>query len=184
VPEVIVEGYLEFTFSDNWQAIKYDDHRDYKKIEALDGTKAADFVAVHRPRPMTLYLIEVKDFRGYRIKNKVRISDGMLALEVGQKVRDTIAGIVGGLQNRNTEDWAIVMERLASPSPPIRVVLWLEEDARPRPEGRIKNQRSVIIDDLKRRLRWLTAKVFVASLHDSSIPELTVRSLPGAGQNP
>ncbi|HEX8200872.1 MAG TPA: hypothetical protein VF590_10310 [Isosphaeraceae bacterium] len=185
MPRAIVEGSLEFTFSDDWHVVKYDDHRDYReKIEKLGETKAADFVAVHRPRSPTLYLIEVKDFRGYRIQNKKRLSDGELAREVGHKVRDTIAGVVGGHQNGNMEDWGIAVERLANPNPPIRVVLWLEEDALPQPAGRAKNQRSVIIDELKKRLRWLTTKIFVASIQDNSVPGLTPRNLPGAGQNP
>jgi hypothetical protein len=183
VPRVFVEGHLEFKFSDQWHVIKYDGHRDYRRIVKRDGTKAVDFVAVHGTQPSILYLIEVTDYRGYRIEEKKRISDGTLAREVAEKVRDTIAGIVGGLQNGNAEDWGIVMERLATPVPPIRVVLWLEEDAIPRPTGRAKNQRSVLIDALEKRLRWLTTRVVVTSIDYHSIPGLTSRNLPGAGQN-
>lgn len=176
------EGDLRFAFGSSWHVIKYDAHRDYQKIERLDGTKAMDFVAVRHVRPETLYLIEVKDFRGHRIENKARISDGELAMEVGQKVRDTLAGIIGGFHGGNDGDWKPVMERLMASDHPIKVILWLEEDAPApsRPAGRGKQQRSVIIDDLKKRLRWLTTRVFVANLQDGGdlLPGLTVKSLP------
>jgi hypothetical protein len=180
--KTIVEGALEFTFPNSWHVIQYDKHPDYKKIECLDGTKAVDFVVVHREKSETLYLIEVKDFRGYRIKNKARLSDGKLAMEVGHKVRDTLAGIIGGYRGGNDTDWKPVMEQLAALGRPIKVVLWLEEDARAvsRPPRRGKQQHSVVIDDLKKRLRWLTTKVFVASLREgtSAVPGLRVKSLP------
>ncbi len=84
VLKTIVEGHLRFQFDDSWFAIKYDDHRDYReRIERLDGTKAVDFVAVYMNAQ--LFLIEVKDFRGFRIENRERVTDGQLALEVGQK---------------------------------------------------------------------------------------------------
>ena len=181
----IVEGHLEFAFGSSWHVIKYDDHRDYQdKIKRLDGTKALDFVAVHRTKPETLYLIEVKDFRGSRIENKARLSNGELAVEVGQKVRDTLAGIIGGFHGVNVGDWKPVMERIMTTDQPIKIVLWLEEDLPlpSRPRGRGVQQRTVMMNILKNRLRWLTTKVFVASLQDGAdvMPELAVKSLSGA----
>src|SRR5580692_8886295 len=75
VPETFEEGHLRFRFDSSWYAIKYDEHPDYReRIERLDGTKAVDFVAVHRDSQ--LFLIEVKDFRGHRIENQPRLREG------------------------------------------------------------------------------------------------------------
>ena len=120
MPETFEEGHLRFRFDDSWYAIKYDEHPDYReRIERLDGTKAVDFVAVHRDSQ--LFLIEVKDFRGHRIENQPRLREGELAIEVGQKVRDTVAGIarptIEGTMKTGSEPcggWVVVSLRSAS----------------------------------------------------------------------
>ena len=105
VPKTFDEEHLRFRFDDSWFVIKYDEHRDYReRIERLDETKAVDFVAVQADS--RLYLIEVKDFRGHRIENQERLRESELGIEVGQKVRDTIAGIVAAYHRGNEEDWA------------------------------------------------------------------------------
>ena len=89
----IKEGFLRFHFDESWIVIKYDDHKDYReRIGRLPDIKAVDFAAIHDV--VFLFFIEVKDFRGYRIQNRHRILDGELAVEVAQKVRDSVAGIV------------------------------------------------------------------------------------------
>ena len=99
--------FLRFRFHDTWVAIKYDDHGDYnERIERLPETKAVDFVAVLDQR--SLYFIEAKDFRGHRIENRDRVHDGELAIEVAQKVRDTIAGIVAAHHRGSTEEWSSI----------------------------------------------------------------------------
>lgn len=131
-------------------------------------------------RQPTIYLIEVKDPRGYRIEYKEHLGD--LALEVGHKVRDTLAGVIGGLQNGDADDWEIIVRRLANPKSSIRVVLWLEEDDRSKPRGRGQQQRFVVLGALRKRLRWLTTKVFVASQRENPIPDLVVRGMPRSGK--
>jgi len=56
-----------------------------------EGTKAVDFVGV---RGGSLFFFEVKDFRGYRIENTRRQREE-LPLEIGLKVRDSLAGVAG-----------------------------------------------------------------------------------------
>jgi hypothetical protein len=162
--------------------IKYDDHRDYReRIARLDGTKAVDVVAVHASE--RLYLIEIKDFRGHRIETIARVRDAELAIEVGQKVRDTIAGIVAANHRGGTADWDGVVSRLAANATPVRVLLWLERDLPPGPRGRRANELSVLIDALKQRLDWLTPRVLVVDLRRGGAPEgLVVTNLPGAAQ--
>ena len=75
----IEEGFLAFEFDNHWRIFKLDEHRDYReRIGKLEGTKAVDFLGILDERE--LYLIEVKDFREYRIENKDRLSKGELAI--------------------------------------------------------------------------------------------------------
>lgn len=89
----ITEQKLSFIFPDTWQAIKYDDESFYRnKVNQCQDTKAVDILALSE---CELFLIEVKDFRNYRIENKQRIKTAALAIEVAQKVRDTLIGLHG-----------------------------------------------------------------------------------------
>jgi hypothetical protein len=181
VPTVIEEEFLRFEFNDDWHVIKYDDHVDYvDRIRHLPDTKAVDFTAIYLAR--TLFLIEVKDFRGHRIKNQGRIKEGQLAVEVAQKVRDTIAGIVAAHHRGNAETWDRFTRCLTNSEPPVRVLLWLEDDLPLGPPGRRQNRVSVMTNALKRHLRWLTTKVLVASIALRPPDGIAVTNLPGAGQ--
>ena len=182
MPKTFEEGHLRFQFDDSWFVIKYDEHPDYReRIERLDGTKAVDFVAVHMDSQ--LFLIEVKDFRGHRIENQPRLREGELALEVGQKVRDTVAGIIAAYHRGNDEDWERVVRRMGCRESPVRVILWLEQDL-PGPPGRRSNQASVLIDALKSRLQWLTPRILVIPRTGNAPHGLEVTNRPGAGRAP
>lgn len=178
----IDEENLRFRFDNRWAVIKYDDHRDYvERIRQLPETKAVDFVAVLDER--FLYFIEVKDFRGHRIENRDRVLGDGLAIEVAQKVRDTIAGIVAAHHCGNIEEWKRFIECLTRCDTPVRVVLWLEDDLPPDPRGRRQNHDSVRTDRLKQRFHWLTRQVIVASTKTGSpLSGVTVTNLPGAGR--
>ena len=87
------EQNLRFEFGKQWHVLKLDAHADYReRIAKLDGTKSVDFLGTFHER--TLYFIEVKDFRGHRIENKDSLQAGLLAEEVGQKVRDSLACVI------------------------------------------------------------------------------------------
>ena len=88
------ESRLIFKFGDSWQVIQYDaKDSDYTKgLGIIEGSHAVDFVGIHDE---ILYLIEVKNYHNCRIENKPKLENGELAVELAQKVRDTIAGIVG-----------------------------------------------------------------------------------------
>lgn len=88
------EGFLDFVFGERWQILKLDEHKDYRlRIGKLESTKAVDFIGILDQKE--LYLIEVKDLRGDRIANKDRLLKGQLAIEIAQKVKDSVACIVG-----------------------------------------------------------------------------------------
>ncbi|MHC5538328.1 hypothetical protein ACYOEI_08875 [Singulisphaera rosea] len=181
MPKTFEEGFLTFVFDDEWLAVKYDEHPDYRgRIRNLPETKAVDFAAIGSGN--ALFLIEVKDFRGHRIENRDRLRDDDLAIEVAQKVRDTIAGIIAAHHRGNVADWERFAQRLLSTDPPVRVLLWLEEDIHAGPLGRSENRASVLVDRLKRHLRWLTTKVFVTNLASANLKGVQVSNQPGAGQ--
>ena len=177
---VFVEGLLQFEFADDWHAVHYDQHPDYMdRLKRLSRTKAVDFVAINSDS--TLFLIEAKDFRGHRIENQARIKGGGLAVEVAQKVRDTIAGIVAANHRGNAGTWERIICCLSSKAPPVRVLLWLEDDLPPGPRGRRQNRALVMTADLKKELTWLRSKVFVNSIASGAPEGITVTNLPGAG---
>ncbi|MCP4662516.1 MAG: hypothetical protein GY856_44535 [bacterium] len=174
------EGRLRFHFGERWRVEKYDAHRDYRqKIGKLEGTGAVDFVGIYDEKD--LYLIEVKDFRGFRIQSKERLERGQLALAVARKVRDTISGLVAAYRRSlEPEIWRPYVSALMRQQKRLYVALWLEED---RPAGKVLTQRRVVArgtltKTLKGRLRWLTTKVAVLDREQPSLPELQVAGLP------
>lgn len=95
------EKLLRFSFDDDWRVLKWDEHPSYTGgLSKTSGTKAVDFLGIHLDAP---WFIEVKDFRGYRIENKERISAGDLAQEVAENYNGL--GFYGpeAAQERNIE---------------------------------------------------------------------------------
>lgn len=172
------EGYLAFDFGPRWQVIKLDEHRDYReRIEKLTGTKSVDFLGIFDHRE--LYLIEVKDFRRDRIATKERLSSGDLATELAQKVRDSLACIISANHTSSRpEEWRPYARLLCHTKRRIKVVLWLEHDLPPHPHARKKMLLSVRPNVFRRRLTWLTNRVFVFSSDNPGLLDVTVSNLP------
>lgn len=173
-----VEGFLEFTFDDEWSVQKWDEHKAFREgIMRMQRCEATDFCGLRR---RSLFFVEVKDFRGYRIENRRRLldeGDGGLSGEVARKVRDTIAGLVGARRMRPAEEatWAPLVDALVDSGEDVQIVLWLEEDIPRQPADVF-----AFMDQLKRKLRWLTTKVLVCSTRDprSFPPGVEARNLP------
>lgn len=187
------EGSLRFEFNDAWTVVKYDDTAEYAGVRKQTEAKGVDFVALipAAGRRFVIYLIEVKDFRGHRIENAPRIRGGELALEVAQKVRDTVAGVIGACRTSSeVQPWERFAGVLRRTRDEVRVVLWLERD-RPPSRGamsrrdfrrmRRKTELSVLADTLKARSRWLAAKTLVVD-QDTGLEGVTATNLPGAGR--
>jgi hypothetical protein len=175
----IEEGCLAFEFSEQWNAFKLDDHRDYREgIEKIDNTKAVDFLAIFNKSE--LYFIEVKDFRGHRIENKERLLKGELPLELAQKVRDSLACIISAYRNSNlAEHWSAYAQLLCDKKAFIKVALWLEEDSPPlHPQLRKKAMASTRTKVFKQKLVWLTSRVLVCGSGKKDLPDVTVMNLP------
>lgn len=175
----IDEEYLAFEFGDRWQVFKLDEHPDYReRIGRLEGAKAVDFLAILDERE--LYLIEVKDFRGYRIENRDRLLKGELAIEVAQKVRDSLACIIGAYRTSTlSEHWEPYLSFLCDRHGSIKIALWLEEDLPPpHPRLRQKAKASVETKVFKQKLTWLTRRVLVCGGSREGLLDVRVSSLP------
>lgn len=177
------ESYLEFRFGEQWQPIiDFDEHPDYKKLtKTIKGSKGVDFVGVFRDELNArekLYLIEVKNFRNYRTQNKKRLSSGELAVELGQKVRVSLACILSAYRTGDSQTWQPFLEMLVDRDSWLGVVLWLEQD---RPQGRDQYRKaalSVRTKGYKKKLRWVTSRVLVCDHRSSQLSGLEVRNLP------
>lgn len=160
------EGNLAFDFGSSWQdsVIKFDEHSDYHKIaNSIEQTKGVDFLGIWRGE---LAFIEVKDFRGYRIQNKERLKTGELLSEVGQKVRDSIACIMGASRtSHEREIWQPYKTVLCHGNGRLRIILWLEQD-QSRPRDAIRYD--ILRKKLKSRLQWLGVTINVYALHQST----------------
>jgi Holliday junction resolvase len=123
---MIKEGNISIQFSG--QVVKYDETNFYRNhVDRCHETKAVDIMALENE---PLFLIEVKDFRGYRIANKERIKNGDLAIEFAQKVRDTLAGLYGAFRKNNEElkvFHSYLFYKQISPES-IKAILLMEED--------------------------------------------------------
>ncbi len=164
------ESRLQFIFDDQkWSPIiSYDVHPDYKKIEKLNGTKGIDFLGIYNNK---LYLIEVKNFEGFAERNKKRLqhSGEILMNEVGQKVKDSFACIVGGKRNsrKDKELWSDVLNLINDDNKEIVVILWLETNL-PKTKTSVNQKQNIekiskltyqnYRNRLHTKLKWLTPK--------------------------
>lgn len=182
MPTILEEEFQRFTFDDSWTVFCYDcAQAGYHEIrDRVPGSKSCDFAGI---RAAAGHLIEVKDFRGYRIQNKARISDGELATEVAQKVRDTLAGLVSGVRRGDSHrPWnELLAQHLGVAGGRITVVLSLEDDAASQPL-KWKQRLSILADQIEAKLHWLRVRVSVVSpqTNPGSLLGVTVGNLPGA----
>lgn len=172
------EQNLRFEFGKQWRVLKLDDHPDYRdRIAKLDGTKSVDFLGIFNER--VFYFIEVKDFRGHRIENKDRLQDGLLADEVGQKVRDSLACVISAHRNSAQQElWKKFVDLICNRQKDIKVIIWLEQDLPAHPIQQRKVLASISSIKFKAKLAWLTRYVLVSSLDNNILPDVKVVNLP------
>jgi hypothetical protein len=183
----ITEGNIVFNFDDNiWSfVLKYDEQKDFENIrDAIQGTKAVDIIGILNRR--ILSLIEIKDFRGTAIANRRKFDKNdpnSLFVTIPQKVRDTLAGIIGGARNStNIPDyWEEYLTILSKSKKDIHVILWLEEDrnlvVNPMNEMRQKAKIKILNDALRTSLRWLTPYVKVFDSKTNEYDGLAIKFL-------
>jgi hypothetical protein len=173
-----IEGRLKFAFdARSWVVLKWDADRAYTDgIGKTPTACAIDLVAVLNRS--TLYLIEVKDPRGYRIKYRKTLTSGEITEIVANKVRDTIAGLPWARDRVPSDHLTPFLNALYVERPTrVTVVLWLEDvDAA---------LALSIKGPIEKKLAWLrpTVHVLNRSLIDSKpglLAGLDVTSMPGA----
>ncbi|MEI7868637.1 MAG: hypothetical protein WCI11_12150 [Candidatus Methylumidiphilus sp.] len=119
----ITEGKLEFTFPENWQAIKLDDTGFYRKhFQNFADSKSMD-IASFQNEGDELWLLEIKD---YRMDRRTKTSD--IFKEVAIKVRDTLALLYLAKGKSETAIHSFAQKAVAKSK--IRIVLHLEQPAK------------------------------------------------------
>jgi len=178
-PLEVQEKRQRFVFDQRWQVAKYDQESPCKALlRALPGSKAIDFCGRTSDR---VFLIEVKDFRTHHGENRERLdpSTAALAREVAEKVRDSIAGIVGAGRTSDDRFWAHVGKSCGSPAVKLVIVLWMEIDSHGQSAQQMKPKLDAHLKKLKEHLRWTGAHVMLLNEHvwADDLPGLQVRTV-------
>jgi hypothetical protein len=112
----------------------------------------------------------VKDFRGSRIENKKRITSEELFIEIGQKVKDSLACIIASARNSTLQMdfWKENVRNILNSKSNVRVVLWMEEDmniafGNAIQEKRGKISKNIQLNKLQSKMSWLTSNVHIVS---------------------
>lgn len=159
------ESGLLFRFSDQWEVYQLDKEADYlKKIcKKVPETKSIDFIGFNESQKVLLF-VEVKSFRGYGNRtNRQRLTgeNDDITVEVAQKVRDSLATIIGGARySTNLPDkWKKYIDHL-NKEKTLKVIAWVELDVSTtnllqRANVKISTKRN----ELRTRLTWLTSDV-------------------------
>jgi len=176
------ESGLVFEFDENWEVYQLDEEADYRDqiCRQIPGTRCIDFIGFNKADRISLF-VEVKSFRGYGDKRNVERLTGEcddIALEVAQKVRDSLATIVGGARNstHRSQEWIEHVEHL-NKNGHLKVIAWIELDVST--ENLLKRAKinmSVRRKDLRKRLVWLTYDVDILNTcnYDRMLKGLTV----------
>lgn len=175
---VFEESNLKFTFHRNiWEVVKFDDDEniDYHKVSKnIQGTRAVDFIGILNSR--SLYFFEIKNFRGHGNdpQSQIRLSHGAekLTSEIAQKVRDSVACIVGASRNstNRAQFWQDTLN-IIKDNHDFRIIAWIEEDTTT-DSYKIKYRKSVLTtrnSKLKNKLNWLCSRIFITSINESSL---------------
>ena len=167
---MIQEGNITLYFTGNH--IKYDDSKFYRSyVTKCHEAKAVDILALDK---QPLYMVEIKDFRNFRIENKQRISNGDLVNEFSKKIRDTIAGLYGSYRKNNLELEIYHKYLFYNPkdSKPVCAILLMEED---KPNNYEEKNRKKIMkalkDKIEQQLRFLSLRIEIVNIQKmNSIP--------------
>ncbi len=181
---IFVESNLKFSFQQKeWEVVKFDDQDniDYHNVSnVIQGTRAVDFIGIHNAS--SLYFFEIKNFRkhGNDPQSRERLANGAeeLTSEIAQKVRDSVACIVGGSRNstNSLQFWQDALD-IIKENKEFKIIAWIEEDVESDPY-KLKTRKTRLTtrnDKLKNKLKWLTSRVLTTSTIDGiEINGLTV----------
>ncbi len=184
---------LDVEFDETWSvAEKWDETTAYRDgLEKLDGSSAVDFVAL---KDRTLFLVEAKVYMGepsapHReaiAKSREQLAE--LPNKIGQKVRDTVAGLLGAYRRTEAgtpQPWLKSCVDALVGTSRVHVVVWILEPAsRPgEPHGKRAMRKKVRHDRIEATLEWLTSLVSVLDPARDRCPTgLSVKRLPTGGR--
>jgi hypothetical protein len=178
---VFIESDCCFTFDDaNWWAIQYDTHKCHTSIK-LENHKAIDILAIKDDK--NLFFFEMKGFRSQSyIANSKRITEE-LPSEIAQKVRDSIAAMVGyNLKLDEYADdikqWKTMLKLLSKTHKNIHIIAWVEPERQSISVNKRKTDLGILRDRLKQKLAWLTSSVQVMNIENSNLEGLLVTNMP------
>jgi hypothetical protein len=163
------ESRLKFIFDEAvWQVIPFDKTQEYANVtKNLQEVKAVDFIAQHKN---SLHFFEIKNLcrYGHIPANQQRVANSMevLTTEIAQKVKDSLALLVGFGRNDGTvhQLWRSNLNHLSSLHPVI-VTAWIEEDLTSSVRSkRKKSELNVKLEKLKKKLAWLTPIVTIENV--------------------
>lgn len=181
----MIEGDIDFTFNEDYTAIKFDKTSFYRKrFNQLPGSKGVDFLAKGNNH---IIMLEVKDCLGKESDNRWRIFPNnqkrdtsptpvdttdrdSLDIEIPKKVAMTLACLFGASTKRNLDEQnrmdmskEIISMLNKNDVPNIKVILFLEGDF-----SSISRSTKMIMDNLmfsiKKKLSWLECEVLVENL--------------------
>lgn len=159
------ESGLLFKFNDQWKVFQLDKEADYREkiCKQVPETKCIDFIGFNENQQILLF-VEVKSFRGYSNRtNKQRLTgeNDDITIEVAQKIRDSLATIVGGARRSTNLSgvWRKYVNHL-NKGKTLKVIAWVELDVSM--ENLLKRANvniNVRRNELRKRLTWLTSDV-------------------------
>lgn len=161
------ESGFRFEFDDSWEVCQLDSEADYrnKLCKQVPETKCIDFIGFN-VADETLLFMEVKNFIGhFNPVNKQRLLGGHddLSVEVAQKIRDSLAVLIGGSRNstHHKEKWQRYVSHL-NQNKLLKVVAWVELDVSTEVYlKRAKINLQTRRDQLRKKMTWLTSDVQV-----------------------
>lgn len=114
----ISESGLLFKFSDQWEVYQLDKEADYREkiCKNIPETKSVDFIGFNEKQKILLF-VEVKSFRGFGNRTNIQRLTGEnddITVEVAQKVRDSLATVIGGARNSTnlSDTWKRYIDHL------------------------------------------------------------------------
>ncbi|MFZ5818377.1 MAG: hypothetical protein ACOYYJ_00615 [Chloroflexota bacterium] len=179
------ESNLCFSFGNEWEIIKVDDHPDYRSVfQTIPGTKSVDFLGLHQ---RTVYFIEVKNYSASLTSDEPKLKGDDLPTALAQKFRDTLFIVLAAHCRYHRPDWHVYALAIGQDKP-IKYVAWIELDYQFRhnvERKRLQALWSILSQKLKRKLGRLNqfdpsfqAMVISSVNASSTLHDLSVRDAP------
>ncbi len=120
---------MHIVFPNDWDVLPYD-LRDERKGKVPQDVFpfAVDFVLLRKSDNATISFLELKGFQDAGSANRHKLSDGSLEKVVANKVRDTIAGIIGFAHTAQNATFRPFAKALGDTAVKFEVNLWIEAD--------------------------------------------------------